>query len=147
MSKHGWGSVIVWTTSWKVSLVLTDDLARSYKINLEVCRVILTAHPNVTKLRRLNLTVKMDDDPEYIDEAVKVFLNTEKWNILQWPKQSSDLSAIEHNLSEGRMDQKPSAAEGVHNEALAKHFQQRHTLNLRMFMGSHTVPECWKNYS
>uniref|UniRef100_A0A8C1SI32 Tc1-like transposase DDE domain-containing protein n=1 Tax=Cyprinus carpio TaxID=7962 RepID=A0A8C1SI32_CYPCA len=37
----------------------------------------------------------MDDDPKHAAKATPEFLKAIKWNILQWPSQSPDLSPIE----------------------------------------------------
>lgn len=74
------------------SLVFTDDVTtdRSSRINSEVYRAILSAHIQVNDGR--HFTVQMDIDPKHTVKANQDFLKVKKWDIIQRPNQSPDLS-------------------------------------------------------
>lgn len=56
-------------------VVLCSDLAKCYKTQ--------------------QLTLQMDDDPKHTAEITQEFMKAKKWDVLQEPSQSPDLSTTE----------------------------------------------------
>ncbi|CAJ0968448.1 unnamed protein product [Ranitomeya imitator] len=77
------------------SLVFIDDVTqdRSSRINSEVFRAaILCAQiqPNAAKLIGRRFILQMDNDPKHKAKATLEFIKAKKWNILEWPKRSTN---------------------------------------------------------
>ena len=77
-----------------VSLVFTDDVTadRSSRMNSEVHRAIISA----AKLIGRCFTGHMEDDTEHTVKGTHDLHEANKWNILKWPNQSSNLNPIEY---------------------------------------------------
>lgn len=76
-----------------------DPLWIRLHLKLAFYRTILCAQmqPNTAKLEQ-HVNVQMDNDPKNTARATEEFHNAQKWDILQWLSQSSNLSPTERVL-------------------------------------------------
>jgi hypothetical protein len=101
--KDGGGNVKAWTckvASGTGSIIFTDDVAdkKSDIMNSEVYWKILQQNitTNGKSLIGCRFHLQADKDSKHTAKATKKYRTENKWKILEWPSQSSDLNPIEH---------------------------------------------------